>query len=103
MMDTIKKRNKYFHWIEETEKSFKLLKEKITGQPVLVLPDFSKTFQVRCDTSGFAIRVVLSQDNRLIAYFSEKLNDAKRNYSTYDKYFYMVIHAVKKWSHYLVM
>jgi hypothetical protein len=88
MMDTVKKIHKSFHWTEEEEKSFKFLKEKIIGQPVLVLPDFSKTFQVRCDASGFAIGVVLSQDNRTIAYFSEKLNDAKRNYSTYDKEFY---------------
>jgi hypothetical protein len=46
MMDTVKKRYKCFHWIEEEDKSFKLLKEKITEQPVLVLPNFSKTFQV---------------------------------------------------------
>jgi hypothetical protein len=30
MMDTVKKRHKYFHWTEEAEKSFKLLKKKIT-------------------------------------------------------------------------
>jgi hypothetical protein len=91
MMDTVKKIHKYFHWTEEEEKSFKLLKEKIIGQPVLVLPDFRKTFQVRCDTSGFAIGAVLSQDNRQIAYFSEKLNDAKMKYSMYDKEFYAII------------
>jgi hypothetical protein len=30
MMDTVKKRHKYFHWTEEAEKSFNLLKRKIT-------------------------------------------------------------------------
>ena len=52
--------------------------------------------------SGFAIGSVLSQDDRLITYFSEKLNEAKIKYSTYDKEFYVVIQALKKWRHYLV-
>jgi hypothetical protein len=45
---------------------------------------------------------VLSQENKPIAYFSEKLNDTKRKYSTYDKEFYAVIQALKKSRHYLV-
>jgi hypothetical protein len=44
----------------------------------------------------------LSQDDRLITYFSEKLNEAKIKYSTYDKEFYAVIQALKKWRDYLV-
>jgi hypothetical protein len=76
MMDTVKKRHKSFHWTKEVGKSFNLLKRKITEQPILVLPDFQKTFQVKCDASGFAIGVVLSQEDRPIAYFSEKLNEA---------------------------
>ena len=102
MMETVKKIHKSFHWTEEEEKIFKLLKEKIIGQPVLVLQDFSKTLQVRCDTSGFVLGAVLSQDNRPIAYFSEKFNDAKMKYSMYDKEFYAVIQALKKWRNYLV-
>jgi hypothetical protein len=58
----VKKRHKSFHWTKEAEKSFNLLKKKIMEQPILVLLDFSKTFQVKCDTSGFAIGAVLSQD-----------------------------------------
>jgi hypothetical protein len=44
MMDMVKKRHKSFHWTEEAEKSFNLLKKKIIEQPILVFPDFSKTF-----------------------------------------------------------
>jgi hypothetical protein len=77
MMYTVKKRHESFHWIEEVEKSINLLKRKITEQPILVLPDFKKTFQVKCDASGFAIGAFLSQEDRLIADFSKKLNEAK--------------------------
>jgi hypothetical protein len=30
MMDTVKKKHKYFKWTEEAEKSFNIMKEKIT-------------------------------------------------------------------------
>jgi hypothetical protein len=79
-----------------------LLKKKIIEQAILVLSDFNKTFQIKCDTNGFAIGAVLSQDDRPISYFNEKLNESKVKYSTYDKEFYAVIQALKKWRHYLV-
>jgi hypothetical protein len=44
------------------------------------LENFRKTFQVKCDASGVAIDVVLSQDDNPLAYFSEKFNDAKKKY-----------------------
>ena len=68
----------------------------------MVLLDFGKTFQVRCDASGVSIGAILSRDNRPVAYFSEKFNDTKKNYSTYDKEFYAMIQALKKWRHYLI-
>jgi hypothetical protein len=79
-----------------------LLKRKITEQPILVLPDFPETFQVKCDTSGYVVGEVLSQDDRPVAYYSEKMDDAKLKYSTYDKEFYAIIQALKKWRHYLI-
>jgi hypothetical protein len=102
MMDTVKKQHKTFHWIAEAEKIFNLLKRKITKQPVLVLPDFMKTFQVKCDASGYAIGAVLSQEDRLVTYLSKKLDETNMKYSMYDKEFYAIIQALKKWRHYLI-
>ncbi|GKV47692.1 hypothetical protein SLEP1_g54564 [Rubroshorea leprosula] len=45
---------------------------------------------------------VLSQEGQPIAFFSEKLNDTKLRYSTYDKEFYAIVRALEHWSHYLL-
>ena len=68
---------------------------------MLVLLDFKNPFQVRCDASGKAIGVVLSHDDRPVAYFNEKLNDAKQKYSSYDQEFYAIVQELNKWRHYL--
>jgi len=48
----------------------------MTKTPIMRLPDFSKAFEVTCDTSGQAIGGVLSRKNHHIANFSENLIDA---------------------------
>ena len=57
----------------------------------MALLNFNKVFQVKCDASGSAIGVVLNQEGKPIAFFSEKLNDAKRKYIMYDQEFYAIV------------
>jgi len=102
IVETIRKDKQPFKWTTKAENNFQLLKRKIIEQLVLVLPDFGKPFQVKCDASGVAIGVVLSQEDKPVAYFSEKLNDAKHKYSSCDKEFYAIVQALKHWRHYLM-
>lgn len=86
---------------EVQENAFKFLNHRLTHAPLLSLPNFDKTFEIECDASGIVIEVVLMQDGKPIAYYSEKPNSAILNYPTYDKESYALVHAMEMWQRYL--
>ncbi|GJY14823.1 putative nucleotidyltransferase, ribonuclease H [Tanacetum coccineum] len=87
-------KGKSFVWTKEAELAFQVVKEKLTTAPILILPDFSKVFELHTDASKVAIGGVLSQGGRPVAYFSEKLTEPKsRHIRTQDK----VSHKHGRW------
>ena len=98
MLDTIKGGMKIkFNWNLKENEGFETLKKRISTQPILFLPSFDKLFPVESDASYVAIGVVLSQEERPMTFHSEKLNDAKRNYSSYDLELYDLVQDLRKW------
>ncbi len=57
------------------------MKAPITKELVLANPDFSKPFEIYTDASTMQLGVVITQDNRPIAFFSRKLSGMQSKYS----------------------
>ncbi|KAF7823741.1 putative mitochondrial protein [Senna tora] len=91
-----------FQWTLAASQAFGSIKKKLSKSPVLALPNFAKPFEVACDASGVGIGGVLSQEGHPIAFFSEKLNEAKQKYSIYDKEFYALVRTLKHWKFYML-
>ncbi|KAH9792509.1 hypothetical protein KPL71_004153 [Citrus sinensis] len=88
LLTEVIKKDVGFKWGEAQEKAFQIIKQKLTNALLLSLPNFNKRFEIECDASDIGIGVVLMQEGRPIAYFSEKLSGAALNYTTYDKELY---------------
>ncbi|RXY01996.1 hypothetical protein DD576_30230 [Klebsiella pneumoniae] len=96
------KKNVKFVWTAKEQNAFEKLKEKLTSQPVLVLPDLSKPFEVQCDACGDCLGAVLLQEGHAIAYESRRLNSDERVLGIYEKEVLAVLHALDTWKHYLL-
>ena len=47
------RKDKPSEWLDSEQLAFETLKNKITENPILVYPDFSKNFYIACDASTF--------------------------------------------------
>ena len=100
-LTTLIQKSKKFEWSEACDKSFQLLKHRLTSAPVLTLPEGTKGFVVYCDASRVGLGCVLIQHRKVIAYASRQLKVHKINYPTHDLELAAVVFALKIWMHYL--
>ena len=70
-LHAITRANQRFEWMPKHEETFLLLKRKISEAPVLALPNLQRPFELKADVSGYAMRAVLLQDGRPMAYHSK--------------------------------
>jgi hypothetical protein len=60
-LNDLTKKDKKFEWTDECQKAFETLKARFTEEPVLLMPDHSKPFQIESDASKVATGAVLTQ------------------------------------------
>ena len=71
-----------FTWGEEQQTAFNTMKKILSRETLLSYPDFDKPFIIHMDASHTQLGSVISQDNKPIAFYLCKLNDAQTRYTT---------------------
>ncbi len=73
-------KNVPWHWDESHQRAFDHVKTTIAIEVVLAYPDYSKVFEIYTDASSKQLGVVITQENRPIAFFSWILSTTQRKY-----------------------
>ena len=86
--------------------TFQTLKNKLVSAPIIVAPDWSREFELMCDTSEYTVGAILGQRQdkvfHTINYASKVLNDEQLNYATTEKEMLVIVCALEKFRSYLV-
>ncbi len=94
-----------FEWTRECQDAFDEIRNKLTSEPILVLPEFGKPFRLETDACNYGVGGVLTQEHddywKPIAYFSKHLNKIERKYSTTEKELYSIVLSAEHFRQFL--
>ena len=99
-LNKLLKKDRKFEWTAECQQAFDDLKTRITSEPMLVMPDQTKLFQIECDVSKYALGAILTQldsngDRHPCAFISKTFSPTERNYEIYDQELLAIIRALR--------
>ena len=96
-----------FNWTKECDAVFKLLKEKLMEDPVLISPQVDKDYVIHCDASEYSYSGILqktrpgTEELAPVAYFSGNFNKTQAKWNITEKEAYAIYKSVKKFTFYI--
>ena len=105
-LNDLTKKNTPWKWGPEQQKVFDTLKKMFISQSVLRMWHPDLLTRIETDASAHTVSGIISQkqlDDGLyhpIAYRSESMTEAERNYEIYDRELLAIINALEDWRHY---
>ncbi|KAL0151982.1 hypothetical protein M9458_052700 [Cirrhinus mrigala] len=98
-------KNVPFVWTTAYDQSFTHLKNVLSSEPVVILPDFSVPFKIYTDASNLAVGAVLAQNRNerehVVACASRALNSTQKRSPTFDRELWAIVWAVREFKHYI--
>ena len=89
-------------WTDIEQKAFDTIKQVISQEVLLAYPNFNKKFTIHTDASNLQLGAVISQDNKPIAFYSQKLNPAQRRYTTTKQELLAIVETLKEFKNILL-
>jgi hypothetical protein len=74
----------------------------LTSAPILRIANPNEYFVVCTNACKEGLGGFLIQNGFVVCYESRKLKDHEKNYATHDLELAAIVHALKKWKHYLM-
>ena len=105
-LNDLTKKDMPWIWGSVQQQAFNSLKNSFTLQPILMMWEPDRPTRLEVNASGYATGGVLLQqlDNSQwhpVAFWSESMVEAERNYEIYDKEMLTIIRGLEDWRHYL--
>ena len=85
-----------WHWDEVHQRAIDHVKAIIVREVVLVYPDYSKVFEIYTDASSKQLGAVITQEKRLIAFFSWTLSTMHCKYSVTKNELLAIVNTLKE-------
>jgi transposase InsO family protein len=85
-----------FTWTTEQQQAFEDIKRAISKEVLLSFPDYNLPFELETDASDKQLGAVLRQGEKILAFYSKKLNKAQRNYSAGEKEMLSIVEALRE-------
>ena len=96
-----------FKWTVECDAAFKLLKENLMENPVLISPQVDKDYIIHCDASKYSYSGILQQTRpgteelAPVAYYSGNFDKTQVKWNITEKEAYAIYKSVKKFTFYI--
>ena len=94
--------NVKFEWTNIEQMAFNKIKQIVRREMLLSYPDFNQPFEIHTDASHTQLGVVISQNNKLIAFYSRKGQPSQRKYTTTEHELLSIIETLKEFKNTLL-
>jgi transposase InsO family protein len=85
-----------FEWRQEHQDAFDQIKTLISKETLLTFPNFNEPFHIFTDASKYQLGAVIMQNNKPLAFYSRKMNEAQKRYTTGEQELLSIVETLKE-------